>query len=68
MYYFIANRCADNLEVEQQFAPVDDSSDSSDSLLELCALMPCIPTPVPVTGCRSLISYLEQDNRQRQRH
>ena len=31
MYYFIANRCADNLEVEQQFAPVDDSSDSSDT-------------------------------------
>jgi len=30
MYYFIANRCADNLEVEQQFAPVDDSSDSSE--------------------------------------
>ena len=46
MYYFIANRCADNLEVEQQFAPVDDSSDSSDPLPALCALMPCIPTIV----------------------
>ncbi|CAE7288265.1 unnamed protein product [Symbiodinium pilosum] len=30
MYYFIANRCADQLEVEQQFAPVEDSSDSSE--------------------------------------
>ena len=33
MYYFIANRCADQLEVEQQFAPVEDSSDSSVSWL-----------------------------------
>ena len=49
MYYFIANRCADNLEVEQQFAPVDDSSDSCDPLPALCALMPCIPTIVIIS-------------------
>ncbi|CAJ1432687.1 unnamed protein product [Effrenium voratum] len=47
MYYFIANRCADNFEVEEHFVPVDTESESESEDEAKEATTPPAPAPAP---------------------